>query len=72
MNPALNRKNARLAAKHAKREQAVRNDSAKQAQRDLFDSIEHATIGVLAVMFLVTVVVIAGPVAYAVLAGGAL
>lgn len=72
MNPALNRNNARLAARRAKHEQAVRKANERQTRRDLFDSIEQATVGVLACMFLVTVVVIGGPVAYALLTGGAL
>jgi hypothetical protein len=79
MNPALTRNNARLAARQAKRAQAVRKATTAQTRRDMADLIENGTIWlcagfivVLTVAFIVATVVLGGPVAVALLTGGAL
>jgi hypothetical protein len=72
MNPALNRNNARLAAKRAKRQQAVRKQMSTQARRDFADLVENGTIRLLAAGFIIGLVVIVGPVAFDLIAGGAL
>jgi hypothetical protein len=72
MNPALTRNNARLAARQAKRAQAVRKATSAQTRRDMADLIENGTIKVLAVAFVVATVVLGGPVLIALLSGGAL
>lgn len=72
MNPALTRNNARLAAKQAKRAQAVRRATSAQTRRDIADVIEDGAIKVLAALFIVATVVLGGPVLIALLSGGAL
>ena len=69
MNPALNSNNARLAAKSAKREQAVRKAAGAQTRRDMADLIENGTIWLCA-GFIAVAVVVFGPVAFALLTGG--
>lgn len=69
MNPALTRNNARLAAKQAKRAQAVRKATSAQTRRDMADLIENGTIWLCAAFIAVAVVVFA-PVAVALLTGG--
>lgn len=69
MNPALTRLNARLAAKAAKRAQALRRSTSAQTRRDIADVIEDGAIRLMAVGFVIGFVVIVVPVAIDLLRG---